>query len=52
MQGPDAPPRPAPPDTELLRKATAAAATPHIPCTPPPGGVEAEHRYTPSTGVR
>ena len=29
-----------------------AAPTPHMPCTPPPGGVELEHRYTPRTGVR
>ena len=29
-----------------------AADTPHMPWTPPPGGVEAEQRYTPSSGVR
>ncbi len=25
---------------------------PHMPCTPPPGGVEDEHRYTPGSAVR
>jgi hypothetical protein len=29
-----------------------AAPSPHMPCTPPPGGVDAEHRYTPGSGVR
>lgn len=28
-----------------------AAPTPHIPCTPPPGGVEAEQRYSPRVPV-
>src|SRR5919204_6126638 len=32
--------------------ATRAAEQPHIPCTPPPGGVDEEHRYTPRIGVR
>ena len=29
-----------------------AAFWPHMPCTPPPGGVELEHRYTPGIAVR
>src|SRR5438552_14956295 len=28
-----------------------AALKPHMPCTPPPGGVEAEQRYTPGSAV-
>ncbi len=32
--------------------AACAAPWPHMPCTPPPGGVEEEHRYTPGIGVR
>ena len=34
------------------RKTSCAACQPHIPCTPPPGGVDDEHRYTPLSGVR
>jgi hypothetical protein len=33
------------------RSAACAAWYPHIPCTPPPGGVEAEQRKTPGSGV-
>ena len=33
------------------RRVERAAWEPHMPCTPPPGGVEAEQRNTPSTGV-
>ena len=33
------------------RKAVRAAKYPHIPCTPPPGGVEDEQMYSPWTGV-
>ena len=33
------------------RRVDRAAWEPHMPCTPPPGGVDAEHRNTPSTGV-
>ena len=29
-----------------------AASQPHIPCTPPPGGTDDEHRKTPGNGVR
>ena len=32
--------------------AVRAAPSPHMPWTPPPGGVEAEHRYTPLIPVR
>ena len=32
-------------------RARRAAWRPPMPCTPPPGGVEDEHRYTPSIGV-
>src|ERR1039457_7721217 len=54
-------PGPAPPvearpgyGTLTPRSASTArpAPAPHMPCTPPPGGVDAEHRYTPSTAVR
>ncbi len=31
--------------------ASCAACHPHMPWTPPPGGVELEHKYTPSIGV-
>src|ERR1019366_9735071 len=39
---------------EVLRSASTALAapTPHMPCTPPPGGVEAEQRYSPLAPVR
>ena len=37
--------------TPRLRNALAAAPAPHMPCTPPPGGVEAEHKNMPSTPV-
>jgi hypothetical protein len=33
------------------RSARSAASAPHIPCTPTPGGVAAEQRYKPRTGV-
>jgi hypothetical protein len=33
------------------RSARRAACRPHMPCTPPPGGVDDEHRYRPRTGV-
>ncbi len=33
------------------RKAVRAAKYPHMPCTPPPGGVEDEQMYSPCTGV-
>ncbi|GCE02323.1 hypothetical protein EHYA_10100 [Embleya hyalina] len=35
-----------------LCRAARAAKYPHMPCTPGPGGVDAEHRYTPGRGVR
>src|SRR5690606_19133371 len=31
------------------RSARCAACQPAMPCTPPPGGVEEEHRYSPGT---
>lgn len=34
------------------RSALSAACRPHMPCTPAPGGVAAEHRYTPGTPVK
>ena len=34
------------------RSAALAAHIPHIPCTPPPGGVDPEHRYVPGSGTR
>ena len=34
------------------RSAACAAKKPQMPWTPPPGGVEAEQRYTPRSGVR
>src|ERR1041385_493396 len=34
-----------------LRSADRAALYPHIPCTPPPGGVDAEQRNQPFTGM-
>ncbi len=34
------------------RSVRRAACTPDIPCTPGPGGVAAEQRYTPARGVR
>ena len=36
---------------KTLRRAALAAKYPHMPCTPPPGGVDAEHMYRPLTGV-
>jgi hypothetical protein len=37
---------------EMRASATLAAWYPPMPCTPPPGGVEAEQIYTPGSGVR
>jgi len=37
---------------ESAARADRAARWPHMPCTPAPGGVAAEHRYTPGTPVR
>jgi len=36
----------------MSASAVLAAWYPAMPCTPPPGGVDAEHRYTPGSGVR
>jgi hypothetical protein len=36
---------------KLRLSALRAACRPHIPCTPPPGGVEEEHRYRSRAGV-
>lgn len=35
-----------------VRNSVRAAYQPHMPCTPAPGGVAAEHRYTLGIGVR
>src|SRR6266705_6389415 len=39
------------PNLSRCRKAALAAKYPHMPCTPPPGGVEDEQIYSPFTGV-
>src|SRR6202043_1577788 len=39
-------------DQRARRSAARAAPRPHIPWTPPPGGVAAEQRYTPWSAVR
>jgi len=38
-------------DPSTVPSARHAARCPHMPCTPPPGGVEAEQRKTPGSGV-
>jgi hypothetical protein len=48
---PDRAARPRPDRRDRL-SAARAAQYPHMPCTPPPGGVDEEHRNTPERGVR